>query len=320
MCNPVNIFEFSQKILPHLSAPLASDRCRQKLMQLSQDFPKDLASHFLIFESHLSKDPPQLDFGINLTPTRDNLSILQRCFPEIDWHSLYSVDSLDQPTMWLEFDVGSGKIDLPTHFLICGRTEEKIFYEYITKIFCRDSDVRDILQRCMEVCQRMGLIVWFCGDMLARGLNGVRLGIFCTKLDNINWIECFLKEIGYEYDCKKVLFLIDSFLDKISFTIDVGKKINERLGIECYAQSSQNQNSMRCIFDSLADLMIPNRTDACLAWSGISKYKELLPNGTHQGYKISRNVSHLKLVLQPRQPIEMKIYLGALHERMPDFG
>lgn len=308
-------------------------------MRFIHKLPKELASQFLLFETTLSDGPSVLDFSFALNPSLRNLELVKSCFPNSPWQMLSSVfDSSEHPTIWLECDVNSEKsadVSSPNLFLSCHhlaqrcQIDNKNYYLHILDVFnalnaqTMSSKCSSNLQHCFEVCEKMGFKVWCSGFMLTRGFQGIRLIIYCNDFKTQDLLQFSLREMGYREDCKEIFSLlhkIDRYLDHICLSIDVGEKIGERLGIECYLPVADSQTNLTQIFSALnsSSMIMPGKAEACFDWIGNSTSTEVLDDESFRVHVITRNINHFKLISDCGVLNLAKVYLAAWHQELKD--
>ncbi|VEP15567.1 conserved hypothetical protein [Hyella patelloides LEGE 07179] len=236
--------------------------------------------------------------------------------------------------IWLEFDLDQPPPEIPIPSLFFGvkQTEANtIDYQWVNQtalqlLFGRSlpSQMEQNLENCFK-CLPSGAKVFQIGIMLARESEAVRICIRGIKSDRI--LE-YLNSIGWSHEEPKLrtqIAQLSGLVDRIDLDIDVGNVIYPKIGLECYVNPSVSQQSQWELFlDYLVanQLCLTKKRDALLTYPGYSfeqldsetwpthltNVSSLLGAGVMSF--ISRNIHHIKIVYQPKKPLEAKAYLS----------
>ena len=168
------------------------------------------------------------------------------------------------------------------------------------------------------------------GLMLSRGAGAVRL---CIRLRSVERIVEYLAGVGWPGDeaaLREVLNSLSRSVDRVLLDIDVGETVGAKVGLECYFnENRQPRREPRWgeFLDSLVrqDLCTLDKREALLAYPGyVDEYAEDMtwPGALRRtsqllgGRSLStfvRSLHHVKIVHQPRGPLEAKAYLAGNH-------
>ncbi|MFI5334837.1 MAG: hypothetical protein ACHQT8_06745, partial [Chlamydiales bacterium] len=129
-----------------------------------------------------------------------------------------------------------------------------------------------------------------------------------------NSLQTFLHAIGYPFDVGPVLDLLkqlDPYLGNICLSFDVGRSIQDRIGIECYINTPKLFFHEKEIWNKLLSSLAPSKIfarekkDLLLNWIGIQRITE---ENSH--YFLIRNLNHIKIILDKTGISSVKSYLG----------
>lgn len=191
------------------------------------------------------------------------------------------------------------------------------------------SEIAPAVLKAFSLCLESlptGAHLIFIGTMLARNAPGLR----CVFQGMNFWqIVEYLSKIGWEgerEELEKAFAPVSDYTDTFWLAIDVAEAVGPKIGIECYF-SQQHQSSTR--WSEFLDYLVEQRwsteqkRDALLAYPGSSTIESdphLWPENLHlisrlfgtPGFmQLNRAIHHVKLVYQPRKPVEAKVYLHA---------
>ena len=175
---------------------------------------------------------------------------------------------------------------------------------------------------------------WMIGVMFARQTEAIR---YILPLPTAHaWP--FLAEIGwdaYDKSAEFVLSDLEKTTAEVGISLDIGRNINPRLGLE-YLYSRRQTSSLPNWKQHLTQLQArglcsAEKKDALLQFPGLLHEKQSKThwanalrskNSAHQIGIVERSLSHLKLIITPNQPLMAKGYLHVEHGwlQMPNGG
>jgi hypothetical protein len=147
--------------------------------------------------------------------------------------------------------------------------------------------------------------------MLPRGMAAVRVFVTLPR----SGLLTYLSGLGYTDGLDALASLPEGLWrghDHLSLQMDVAETIGPRIGVELNGDASEPASSRGwpVILGALrrAGLCSAAREAALLAWPGVGP-----PRATAGAWpsQVVRVLSHVKLVIQPAQPVEAKAYLWA---------
>ncbi len=176
-----------------------------------------------------------------------------------------------------------------------------------------------------------GAHIYQIGIFYARAVPHLRV---CITAIQPEIILPYLRSIGYSADLSGLEAVISEIspLCQIHLDIDVSETIGPKVGLECTQDRSRNdlldeKNAHLLSLLHHYDLCTPEKASALLAFPGVerlpSAFRELHRSqkvGAQSGPALLRDVSHLKIVYQPGQPLEAKAYLQFNHVWLDDFA
>jgi hypothetical protein len=191
-----------------------------------------------------------------------------------------------------------------------------------------DPTVWHRIRSCFEVLPP-GAQVFQIGTMIARETDAVRV---CVRGLAINEVVPYLKRVGWNGEqpgVEALLAGLDGRTDELRLALDVGAAVRPRLGFECFLEPG-GRPSVTCWTPFLEYLMdqgialepkcralltypghLDERFDGDLWPSGLHALSTLLGPGTVS--VLLRTINHVKLVLDPKGPLEAKAYLAVRH-------
>jgi len=180
------------------------------------------------------------------------------------------------------------------------------------------------LTTATECYERMGgeAVGFEVGVMLARETKLLRLFMRNVPKDRLG--DC-LVTLGWPGSVEKLEDCLSGLLelaDCVGLDIDVGESISPKVGIELGfgrrilpAQGKEHEKWVR-LFDALvsAHLCLVAKRDALVGWPGgarLTTNYDLQWKGFRlSDYPIYRALSHIKIVIEPGQPLSAKAYFG----------
>jgi len=192
-----------------------------------------------------------------------------------------------------------------------------------------DAGVRRRLEACYEAVPE-GAGVYSVGVMFPRDSSNIRLCLSGASLPQ--WLS-YLERIGYPAPLSEIPAALEALLplaDRISLDIDVGSTVGPKVGFELGIDSPLGPSQARwaLLLERLVEggFALPGKVEAAQSWMGYMAQRqhprEAWPEGLRDaaqalnGRGLSlflRRLSHLKLVHQPGQPLEAKLYLETIH-------
>jgi hypothetical protein len=186
--------------------------------------------------------------------------------------------------------------------------------------------VREQVRACLEALPPGGRIS-AAGAMFSRRFDGVRL---CLQGLGPDTLPGYLARVGWRgapTELTSLLARVDGQVERMALSLDVGAAVLPKVGVECHlAESLYEPDTARwaTLLDSLVaqGLCLPAKREALLAWLGHTQFRsrpDTLPGnlralsdslGPQTLPVFLRRINHLKLVLQPGQPLEAKAYLA----------
>jgi hypothetical protein len=191
-----------------------------------------------------------------------------------------------------------------------------------------DSTMWHRLRSCFEFLPP-GTDIFQVGTMIARDTDAVRVCVrglaFCDVVP-------YLERLGWNGDQERVeelLASLDSRTDELSLALDVGAAVHPRLGFECFLEPG-GRPAAECwapFLDFLIDrgIALEPKCRAVLTYPGHLDERfdsDVWPSGLHALSTLLgpstvsvllRTINHVKLVLDPEQPLEAKAYLAVRH-------
>lgn len=168
------------------------------------------------------------------------------------------------------------------------------------------------LEKFLDFCFLTQTEILSIGFMMARSLNGIRWVISNSQFSHLQYVQTYLKELGYLYEIQPLIVCLEKLgglVEKYFFSFDHSETVGPRLGVEFSAKSATENNYILILKNLEAQCLItPAQREAVLAWVGY----EILPSPDWSGNReyFLRRISHLKLVYHPLSNIELKIYFA----------
>lgn len=174
--------------------------------------------------------------------------------------------------------------------------------------------IKENIQKCIEALPGNGSIFQI-GAMLSRKLKNVRL---CTVMP-VNHYPHYLKKIDWRGSFEYLIILLESLsclADGIFVDIDIGDEISTKTGIECvYKKRTVHEpgyNNLERLINYLMDLNLCIKEKAKWITQWIHEPLEEDEDGNY----INRSLSHIKVILNPDNSIEAKLYFAlSIHKK-----
>lgn len=322
--------------LPLLAQNIIEKKELAKFDFFQQEALTPFHTSLLIFECPLKEKTRWVDLSIRVDPSSERFTQLLEClntaFSQLPtketWQRclrLISKPLIKSGWFGIELDIGSGgnKPAAPNLF-VCTR-------EFQGKEFCRFA--RELaselegktlsclhsanLDRHVEVCASMGDPIFACGMMLGRQGNKIRIHSALNLLSGLSPLKERLQKMGYLESTDELMRLLEKFphstLDDIGLSLDIGEEIGLKVGIERFGNPAKlTQEEWGPLFailirEGLAEEEI---VEGCMNWVGGT----LMRGDQDQSSLLGRRIGHFKLVSQPDQPLQAKIYLNIVHK------
>lgn len=335
----VQLEEYLSVVVPHLSRDLVSDVARENLYALGRLLPvTDLAG----FELNLDTDDGRVDLITRHPKSRHNVSphltthpvwnSVVRCLRQLSNHAgplAGSVNVID-----LEFDLPCAPAPLPVPgiFLELKRDIELP----VERVAMLASQILDIslpdwmnasLHQCLDALPPKARVIHL-GALRSRDVQQLRvvIGRVAPSL-----LTRYLEGVGWAGDCPRLENVIDavaSLVDSMTLSLDVGRQVGDRVGIECFLRTAGDDTGRwSTLLGRLQHehLCTEAKARALLAWPGTCQegmcgapwppslvWGDALLRGTAVSV-FGRFLSHVKLVSRPRAPLSAKGYVGFTH-------
>lgn len=238
---------------------------------------------------------------------------------------------------WLEFDLhdGGGAAPVPSVFFGLNQKASPAMQS-----FCPATAALEILtgapllpgsvtnlRRCFEVCPD-GVIVSHLGVMLARETDMVRVNIKHIPADGILSFLRSLEWKANDVELEALLVSLASFTDGITVCLDIGREVAPRVGLECFLNSDFGREARWAGFlQNLVahGLCSSEKAEALMTWPGYTAPDSIsapwpaalvaqsLQEKPEHFSVISRDLSHVKVTLQPSRHPTAKAYFGFTH-------
>ncbi|MGF1471328.1 MAG: hypothetical protein ACFB50_06230 [Rubrobacteraceae bacterium] len=347
--------EYLAPIASGISPALISAPALSHIESVARWIPEPLATNTFGFECRLGEDLPHADFLVVATAARGRSSLagLDPSSPLPDrlkthpvwqrvedfaarWADPSSPLHNAVDNVWLEFDVDGPPPEVPLPGVFFGILPDYAPEEVVPPVLRVLSGdgisprVLDNVVECLQALPPHGN-VFQVGLMLSRGpVEAVRLCIWTHSKQGL--LE-YLGNIGPGLagaGLRRVLDSLDRMVDHIALDMDVGDRVHDKLGFECYF--SQNRQPSReprwaAFLDSLVQdgLCTAGKRDALLAYTGYTEEKGatgIWPEALRRasgllGQRFTstfvRSLHHVKIVYEPGKPLEAKAYLAGNH-------
>jgi hypothetical protein len=321
--------DFFHKATSYLHSSLVSAQDVNKVISFINLLPSKPFARRFYLECSLLGNPKCLDLTFDIPPASALLEKNGMTFTDFfsqmhgGAHQIWKrfahfldVWKGDLPVHCVELDIGSSSEwpPLPNLFFYRVQPQGNLLSSLIGEALVLLTDypfpfrIKDRLQEYLDLCCVSTHKVT-CGLMMARVLEGVRVGHKVSDLD----VCKVLMKAGYASDLQPLQLLLKKITPHITdivLAVDIGETIGQRIGIECYAKDEQWAPFLSCLFaESLTTLEIK---EACVNWMGY----EVEAENTDDISFFIRKINHVKIVYVPGQPLSAKVYLRLDHKEM----
>ncbi|MFI5334839.1 MAG: hypothetical protein ACHQT8_06755 [Chlamydiales bacterium] len=330
----MNLVETAKLHLPFLYPGLVGKNGADQILRLASLFPEELSCDSLIFEHSLNHSNIYADTAVMLDMQKRTLYQLYKSLNSISnslskkqhWINFLRFldhcqheDALAKSLLffWLIFDQNVSK-DWPIDPCVYFRFNSHDHFhqiEPVRRFFTEEPlhpDVLNSLERCYKIASEFDLCIKGIGLMCTRSLGSVRIHMAGDSLRSC--LQLYLLAIGYPFDVGPVLDLLkqlDPYLGNICLSFDVGRSIQDRIGIECYINTPELFFHEKEIWNKLlsslspSKIFSPEKKDLLLNWIGIQRITE---KNSH--YFLVRNLNHIKIIFDKTGISSIKSYLA----------
>lgn len=326
MINIKETFENTiHSIRPHLSMMLCSEKYYLQILKAASQLPA-LSEGML--EIRLTGNEQQVDLGVLVVKKEMDLLLdfynsnnkasqqINSSWKRILQFCKYCIRpngflGQNVSNIWVAYDLDTSKMPLP--WIYIGLNPIKIFPELNA-----DLSQEILKQYNINVTEAQNLVIVKLikalppsarfeafGYLELRSLDVFR---FISKpFNDLNEINIFLKQVNWPSDISLYSKLIESLASEAEvcqIVLDIGKFLLPKVGIEFWLSKTSNLDNSIIVLERLIadDLCKPQTRDSLLGW--ISKNtKEKKPD--HY-----RWISHIKLTIEEKKPLSVKIYLS----------
>jgi hypothetical protein len=341
--------DYLRPITRSISEILIGETAKQRIDATAALLPPQFAFSTLGFECRLHEGSPQADF---LVSAQKNSSGALRAAPLFRpsaaalpaWRSVNALGlELEgehggwMNDIWLEFDLSGAAPMIPNIFLRpiygSGATEEFMTRAGRLGLLLAGEPLPGAVLRCLRHCVAAlppRACVFQLGVMRARPFSGMRL---CINEISLDAILRYLETIGYPGSIQPVAELIIRLQPAIfdmTLGLDLGPEVQPKLGLECYFGPHAKKRKRADAAALLQTLVltnncVPAKAEALLAFPGtirVSGEDRRWPVGMQRAaslldrHRVSffeRSIHHIKVVYQPGQSLQAKVYLAVRH-------
>ncbi|MFI5334738.1 MAG: hypothetical protein ACHQT8_06230 [Chlamydiales bacterium] len=325
-----NIGDFLDQSFPLLRQGVAADEL-SKLEFFKDQFLDSFEVDSLLFECPLNEKRKWVDLSFKIDPFSENFSqsiqhLQDGISKEESWKRCLCFLSKTkfQGLYFIELDIGSGKENplLPNLFVCTKEFQGEKFLPFATHLseelqghapsqLCMDN-----LQKYAEVCSAMQDQIFACGLMLARPNNGIRVHAGTNLADASTSLEERLKTMGYVSSIDALMKLLRKLpshaLKSVGYALDIADHVGPKVGIEIFPPE---KNSKQDVWLPLLEILMQEGVAEQESVNAYMKWKGglLQPQPSDHDFLFIRRINHIKLVSQPGQKIEAKIYLNHVH-------
>ncbi|MBO3458690.1 hypothetical protein G7B40_020895 [Aetokthonos hydrillicola Thurmond2011] len=243
---------------------------------------------------------------------------------------------------WLEFDADSTLNTIPVPSFFIGT---KIIKEKNDNLYNHEKTIEDILDLLLNnnLSKRLKYNVFSCFNLLPKGGKIANIGIMFPRESERNTVRLcmggltgdqivkYLHDINWIGSISEIQAMIadlSNIVDVIHLNFAIGDGVLPKIGLECQVKT---QNLIQTKWNTILDYLVsqqlcnPEQQSSLLDWIGYSyenSNQDFWPNDL---VKVSgflapsfrsvfwREINHVKLVYQPHQPVEAKVYLRFDH-------
>ncbi len=338
-----------QVIIPHLPLNLVSPDVLPAIRQMARALPP---LHWGGFECRLGENRTLIDFHQGIVANDDDLTTLENhisssaLLDNVAWNSIrrfcarlrFSSFPLHGKVtrIVLEFDNCSLPSPIPIPSLFIGMTRNQSGGQLLTvvkaalELLLNKSVPIELLHNlrlCFDACPD-GAYITDLGIMLSRHTEAVRINISGITPARLQDYIAGIQWQGPANDLEATFMRLLGFVDRVVLCLDVGAKVNTKIGLECFFdRASGKEPPWAAFLDYLVEngLCTPAKRDALLTWPGYTDPTTctapwpdnlIFESILQESYKFSlfhRNLSHIKINYQPNNPLEAKGYFEFHH-------
>lgn len=316
---------------PHLRQPLFDPDAVARLRRLAPDLPGD---GLAILEVRLASSNA-VDLSLRLkTPSQARHMAERMRLPHLRTLLLRwsEMDGAFSPvrSLWLEFDLDQDSAGLPTP-IVCAKLAPNVDTTWLLdSLFPAlhgkplTAEQRRLIRFCRDEIPAPGSLL-YAFSLLSRPGEALRLEIFGLEPDAIT---AYLHRIAPRADPRAAdLAPLFEGVERIHLSFDIAEEILPRIGLEgSFHRLPHREPGWAGLFDRLVarGLCSPGKRNAALAWPGYDTFwttPEAWPVRAAgiRGFCI-RSLSHVKVVCQPGQELEAKVYLGMEYRASRQLG
>jgi hypothetical protein len=343
------------KAIPFLSEAFigSSQKKDLELFLKSLAFPCRVDS--LILESPLASNKRWLDLSFFLPLNHEQITLLSEyCSENLSTEKIWKKNTcrallnlLTQGKerdlftkyamkgLWFEFDHGSAKSSAGDPNLFIALNNCLHFREALTFLhqMIREKEIEEkILKKvleCADLCHESGWKIAYLAFMLPRSQEGLRI---CLLGENFqpDQIRVFLQKLGYQNGSLSSVFWkkLSLFTKEFLLSIDLGEKIEPRLGVDCYLDNTLQYSERAKRWEEFFSFLISEKftseekKQAALSWIGghkegcfnnqIAERCGVDPTSVTYNTYI-RNINYIKFIFSNTASIDAKVYLNVLH-------
>lgn len=353
-------------VAPYVPQPLIAPEHFPHIAAIAELMPASLTD-FFGFESRLGDVQAQADFLFSVTAKTGAHEMLGGlAFPPLPpadvkanqvWERLRHLGTLwadpgsalhtKLKNLWLEFDIAGpcARLPLPNVFIgphahllqrqvsepatCTGHPHQWVTHTAFPALFGQalPSPMAEYVLSCFDALPT-GAYVFQMGAMLARPIEAIRL---CVRGISPGDILTYLSQLGWTGDAQRLRAILESlstFVARIDLDIDVGTRVEPKIGLECYAPlQTPDASRWKPLLDHLVaeNLCLAEKSDALQAYTGIVdsySHRHAWPRhflnaeaflGSRVLSTFMRYVHHIKITYQERQLLEAKAYLAVTH-------
>jgi hypothetical protein len=327
---------YLQVVGPYIPSELVSPTALLHIYRISQNLPP---FSFAILECYLEANQSRVDMEVGLCCIPLNLPASLLGNP--NWQTLQKIcqewtepnSFLNQrvKNIWLEFDVvgQNSKMPVPCIFFSLNQEIVSSSQDLIDMAFkLLNQQIPPRFESKLELIINPLASIHYLGAMLSRSKQTIR--IVTNKIAPRQLLD-YLVKIGWKYPTaplESLIFDLSGLVDYICLSYDLGEIILPRIGLECFLNKQPgDEPRWQSFLDYLVakGLCTASKKNAALSWSGLcqkSSQPDLWPKNltwvdSFLGAKalsvFSREISHIKVVYQPNDVLETKIYLWFGH-------
>lgn len=313
-------------LTPHLPESLVEPSSMEPVEQLARRIPGGVLG---AIEIRLGPEPSPVDLSLRLASPAHARQIAPMI--ETDYLRRFLNDWAEDPDpripfLWVEFDLHQPPdADLHPVFIVRLKNPEPqwVVDDLLPPIFPNSTSPEwdGAVRRCLDNLPEPGNLVYVF-NLESRGQKAVRLDFFGLSPSKMQTYFERLERPDLSAAIAAPLKIVEN-AERFHLNFDVDGEIQPRIGIEAsYGVFPKRDTAWGDLFDRLveAKLCTPEKRDAVFSWPGYTSPNRagdrwpMAPHGP-EGFLV-RSISHVKLVCQPGQPPEAKVYLlFGLHVR-----